>query len=50
MKLPSPDHPISITRNGKRVRVTFAGRIVANTEAALTLKEASYKPVLYVPR
>jgi uncharacterized protein (DUF427 family) len=50
MKLPGPDHPITITRNGKRVRVTFAGRTIADTEAALTLKEASYKPVLYVPR
>ena len=50
MKLPGPEHPISITRNGKRVRVTFAGRIIADTEAALTLKEASYKPALYVPR
>ena len=50
MKLPGPDHPITITRNGKRVRVTFAGRTIADTEAALTLKEASYKPALYVPR
>ena len=50
MKLPGPDHPITVTRNGKRVRVTFADRVVADTEHALTLKEAIYKPVLYVPR
>jgi uncharacterized protein (DUF427 family) len=50
MKLPGPDHPITISRNGKRVRVTFADRVIADTEHALTLKEASYKPVLYVPR
>ena len=50
MKLPGPDHPITVTRNGKRVRVTFAGRTIADTENALTLKEASYKPALYVPR
>ena len=50
MKLAGPEHPISITRNGKRVRVTFAGRTIADTEAALTLIEASYKPALYVPR
>jgi len=50
MKLPGADHPITVTRNGKRVRVTFAGRIIADTENALTLKEASYKPALYVPR
>jgi len=50
MKLPSPDHPITIAANGKRVRVTFAGQVVANTARALTLREASYKPVFYIPR
>jgi len=50
MKLPGPDHPITITRNGRRVRVTFAGRIIAETTQALTLREASYKPVHYIPR
>ena len=50
MKVPGPDHPITVTRSGKRVRVTFGGRIIADTENALTLKEASYKPALYVPR
>jgi uncharacterized protein (DUF427 family) len=50
MKLPGPDHPITISRNGKRVRVTFAGRVVADTEEALTLAEASYRPALYIPR
>src|SRR5262245_66209997 len=50
MKLPGPDHPITVTRNSKRVRVTFAGRVIADTKSALTLKEASYKPALYIPR
>jgi len=50
MKLPGPDHPITIARNGKRVRVTFAGRVIADTTRALTLKEAAYKPVHYIPR
>jgi uncharacterized protein (DUF427 family) len=50
MKLPGPDHPITITRNSKRVRVTFAGRVIADTKNALTLKEGSYKPALYIPR
>jgi uncharacterized protein (DUF427 family) len=50
MKLPGPDHPITITRSGKRVRVAFAGRTIADTDYALTLKEASYRPALYVPR
>jgi uncharacterized protein (DUF427 family) len=50
MKLPGPDHPITITPNGKRVRIIFAGRVVADTTQALTLKEANYKPVFYIPR
>ena len=50
MKLPGPDHPITIARNGRRVRVTFAGRLIAETDQALTLREASYRPVHYIPR
>jgi uncharacterized protein (DUF427 family) len=50
MKLPGPDHPITITQNGSHVRVTFAGHVIADTERALTLKEANYKPVVYIPR
>ena len=30
--------------------VTVAGRIVADTRDALTLREASYPPVQYIPR
>ncbi len=50
MKLPSPDHPITIARNANRVRVTFAGKTIADTTRALTLRETSYRPVQYVPR
>ena len=50
MKLPGPDHPITIEPNPKRVRVTFAGRVVADTLRALTLREADYAPVQYIPR
>jgi uncharacterized protein (DUF427 family) len=50
MKIPGPDHPIAIAKNEKSVRVTFAGRVIADTTQALTLKEASYKPVFYIPR
>ena len=50
MKLPGPDHPITITQDGNRVRVTFGGRVIADTTRALTLKEARYKPVFYIPR
>lgn len=50
MKLPGPEHPITIAKNNKRVRVTLGGRVVADTTRALTLTEASYKPVFYIPR
>jgi uncharacterized protein (DUF427 family) len=50
VKIPGADHPITIERNVNRVVVTVAGRVVANTRAALTLREASYAPVFYIPR
>ena len=50
VKIPGPDHPITITRNDKRVVVTVAGRIVADTREALALREANYPPVQYIPR
>ncbi len=50
MKLPGPDHPIGIRPNTRRVRVRFAGKVIADTSRALTLKEANYPPVQYIPR
>lgn len=50
MKIPGPDHPITVESNPRRVRVTFNGRVVADTMRALTLREASLAPVHYVPR
>jgi uncharacterized protein (DUF427 family) len=50
VKTPGPDHPINIEHNPKRVVVSVAGRVVADTHDALTLREASYRPVLYIPR
>jgi uncharacterized protein (DUF427 family) len=49
IKLPGPDHPISIQRNPARVVVSVAGRVVADTSNALTLREAAYPPVQYIP-
>ena len=50
IKLSGPDHPISIQRNPARVVVTAAGRVVADTGNALTLLEADYPAVQYIPR
>jgi uncharacterized protein (DUF427 family) len=49
IKLPSPDHPISIRRNTARVVVSVAGRVIADTRNALTLREAEYPSVQYIP-
>jgi uncharacterized protein (DUF427 family) len=50
MKIPGPDHPISITPNPGRVVVRQGGRIIADTRSALTLREAAYPAVQYIPR
>jgi uncharacterized protein (DUF427 family) len=50
MKIPGPEHPISIDANPSRVVVTVAGKVIADTRNALTLREASYPAVQYIPR
>ena len=50
IKIPGPDHPITVTPNPARIRVTVAGRIIAETSNALTLREAAYPGVQYIPR
>ena len=50
IKIPGPDHPITIERNPTRIVVSVAGRIVADTREALTLREAAYPAVQYIPR
>jgi len=50
IKIPGPDHPISTERNHSRVVVTVGGKVIADTHDALTLREASYPAVQYIPR
>jgi uncharacterized protein (DUF427 family) len=50
VKHPGPDHPITIEPNPARVVVSLAGRVIADSRNALTLREASYPPVQYIPR
>jgi uncharacterized protein (DUF427 family) len=50
IRIPGPDHPITISPAGGRVRVTVAGRIVAESTLALRLEEKGYPPVYYLPR
>ena len=49
-RIPGPDHPISVGVNPARVVVTVAGHVVADTREALTLREASYSAVQYIPQ
>lgn len=50
VKIPGPDHPITIAPNPNRIVVTVAGKVIADTTAALTLREASYPAAQYIPR
>lgn len=50
VKIPGPDHPITIAPAGGRVVVRDGDRVVADTRDALVLKEASYPAVFYIPR
>jgi len=50
IKIPGPGHPITIEPNGNRVIVTVGGRVIADTRRTVTLREAKYPPVHYIPR
>ena len=50
VKIPGPDHPISVEHNPARIVVKIGGKVIADTHDALTLREASYPPVQYIPR
>jgi uncharacterized protein (DUF427 family) len=47
--VPGPDHPITIEPTDARVTVRAGGRVIADTAKALTLQEAAYPPVQYIP-
>jgi uncharacterized protein (DUF427 family) len=50
IKIPGPDHPITVTPQGGHVTVRAGGQVIADTGRALSLKEASYPQVFYIPR
>ena len=50
IKLPSAEHPITVEANPKRVVVTVAGRVIADSRHAMTLREAAYPAAQYIPR
>lgn len=50
VKIPGPDHPITIERSAARITVSLGGTVLADTRDALVLREADYPPVFYIPR
>lgn len=50
IKIPGPDHPISVELNSGRVVISVAGCVIADTREVLTLHEAHYPAVHYIPR
>ena len=50
VKIPGPDHPITVEKNPDRVVVKVAGQVIADSRDALSLQEASYPAVQYIPR
>lgn len=50
MLTPGPDHPLTLTRNPRRMRVLAAGHVIADTTEAITLNEADFGPRQYFPR
>jgi uncharacterized protein (DUF427 family) len=50
IKVPGPDHPITVEGNPNRVVIPVAGHVIADTRDALTLRESTYPAVQYVPR
>jgi uncharacterized protein (DUF427 family) len=50
IKTPGPDHPITITPSREHVVVRAGGKVIADSRDALSLQEAHYPAVLYIPR
>jgi uncharacterized protein (DUF427 family) len=50
VKIPGPEHPITMRPADGLVRVRVADKTVAESRHALVLEEKGYPPVFYVPR
>jgi uncharacterized protein (DUF427 family) len=50
MKIPGPDHPITITANPKRLQVLYQGHVIVESARAMTLQESTYPAAIYFPR
>jgi len=50
LKVPGPDHPVTLQREPARVRVLFGGHLLGESTDVIMLREAGYPPVRYFPR
>jgi len=44
-----PSHRVDLVPETRRVRVTFAGAVIADSKAALRVEETGHEPVHYLP-
>ena len=44
-----PEHRVALAAGPARVRVMFNGEVIADTAAAVTVRESNYQPVHYIP-
>ncbi|MEO6088696.1 MAG: DUF427 domain-containing protein [Umezawaea sp.] len=49
VKIPGPDHPITVTPSTEHVVVRAGDRVIADTTRSLTLQESTYPAVHYIP-
>jgi len=50
MKIPGPDHPITLDSAPGRVQALYAGHVIADSADVILLREADYPAVAYFPR
>jgi uncharacterized protein (DUF427 family) len=50
MKIPGPDHPITVTATQGRMQARYGEHVIADSATALTLQESTYPAAIYFPR
>lgn len=50
IKTPGADYPIVLEPTADRIVISLLGQVIADTRLALTLYEAGYPPIHYIPR
>ncbi|SDS39455.1 DUF427 domain-containing protein [Microlunatus soli] len=50
IKVPGPDHSITVSPDDRTVTASVDGKVIATSAATLLLAEAGYPPVHYFPR